>query len=183
MNKRGIISKSLVIAIITASAACILSLITLLIRGFDDNILLSKNEADATEENVSAELSATPDYGQNYIDNIIFLCDSTMADITNYNVLSECRAAVQIWTDEKRAMALEYTVDCTTIVYPETGELMSAAEAAALKRPSYIVITLGINNGVPHCSEESFKQYYTKLINLKYKHEPTRRTHKTHSFQ
>ena len=31
-------------------------------------------------------------------------------------------------------------------------------------KPSRIIITVGINNGVPYCSEESFKAYYKKLV-------------------
>lgn len=156
--------KILTSAILILLIACTVSLVMLLIRGIDPDVK-TIDVGDKDDENNSGYiLGLTPDYGQSYIDSMIFVCDSTFADIGSHDLLTKELESTQIWTNTVRDLPLEYTIDSATVIFPETNEEMSISSAASIKKPAYIVITVGLNNGVPHCTEESFKEYYSKLV-------------------
>ncbi len=108
-------------------------------------------------------LDQTDDMGQDYIDSIIFLGDSTTYHMINRAVLSGGKETKQVWSGALGTLTLDGNIHKTTIVYPETETEMTVADAAAQKRPRYMVITLGVN-GVAYATETQFKAYYGKLI-------------------
>ena len=112
----------------------------------------------------AARLEQTEDYGLEYLDKIIFVGDSTTYGMKHYGVLSGGTNTKQVWTPKSGTYSLNALVTTYKIVYPETGEEMTVAEAAALSKPEYMVITLGINYGVPYCGETEFKKYYRMLL-------------------
>lgn len=109
-------------------------------------------------------LEQTEDYGQEYLDKIIFVGDSTTYGMKHYAVLSGGKNTKQVWVPESGTYSLNALVTTYKIVYPETGEEMTVAQAAAVAKPEYMVITLGINYGVPYCGETEFKKYYRMLL-------------------
>lgn len=111
-----------------------------------------------------ARLEQTEDYGQEYLDKIIFVGDSTTYGMKHYGVLSGGKNTKQVWVPESGTYSLNALVATYKIVYPETGEEMTVAQAAAVAKPEYMVITLGINYGVPYCGETEFKKYYRMLL-------------------
>lgn len=116
-----------------------------------------------TTPNTSAVLGQTADMGQDYIDSIIFLGDSTTYHMINRAVLSGGKDTKQVWSGALGTLTLDGNIHKTTIVYPETGTEMTVAEAAAQEKPKYMVITLGVN-GVAYATETQFTAYYGKLI-------------------
>lgn len=111
-----------------------------------------------------ARLEETEDYGQEYIDKLIFVGDSTTYGLKAYGALSGGKNTTQVWTPKSGTYSLNALVATYKIVYPPTGEEMTVAEAAALAKPEYMVITLGVNYGVPYCGESEFKKYYRMLL-------------------
>lgn len=111
-----------------------------------------------------AILTPTEDAGQEYIDKLIFLCDSTLYGLQWYNVLTapDGGKTKQIWTGDEGTLTLAYVYD-TKIVYPEDGTMRTILEAVELKKPEYLVITLGVN-GISFMDEEYFKNVYTQLV-------------------
>ena len=109
-------------------------------------------------------LEQTEDYGQEYLDKIIFVGDSTTYGLKHYSMLSGGKNTKQVWVPASGTYSLNALVTTYKIVYPETGEEMTVAEAAALSKPEYMIITLGINYGVPYCGETEFKKYYRMLL-------------------
>lgn len=109
-------------------------------------------------------LEQTEDYGQEYLDKIIFVGDSTTYGLKHYSMLSGGKNTKQVWVPASGTYSLNALVTTYKIVYPETGEEMTVAEAAAFAKPEYMVITLGINYGVPYCGETEFKKYYRMLL-------------------
>lgn len=113
-------------------------------------------------------LGETADAGQSYIDKLTFLGDSTTYGLWYYSneapLLTGELESEQVWTPSSGTLALfnynTATVRCPTPDGPE----ISIAEAAALKKPEYLVITLGVN-GVSDMSEDYFKECYTGVIN------------------
>ena len=119
-------------------------------------------------------LRATEDYGQGYIDKIIFLGESTTYGLQRYGVLSGGIDTCQVWTGamisngktvSAGTLCLSPSIAQTRIYYPDTGEALTVSEAVRLKKPEYMIITLGLNNGVSYYNEYEFKQCYRMLLN------------------
>lgn len=112
----------------------------------------------------TARLAETADLGQEYVDKLIFVGDSTTYGLKAYGVLSGGKNTTQVWTPASGTYSLNALVATYKIVYPPTGEELTVAEAAAKAKPEYMVITLGVNYGVPYCGEGEFKKYYRLLL-------------------
>ncbi|MBQ8509041.1 MAG: hypothetical protein IJ493_03955 [Clostridia bacterium] len=110
----------------------------------------------------STVLSETEDAGQEYIDKIIFLGDSTTYGLRAYKMLSGGKETLQVWTPVSGTLTLNQQ-SFIKIWYPDTGTEISIKEAVEAKKPEYLVITLGVN-GVSFMGEDWFKSEYKSLI-------------------
>ncbi len=116
-------------------------------------------------------LELTDDMGQDYIDSIIFLGDSTTYHMINRAVLSGGKETKQVWSgvDEKGdpsgTLMLDGMIHKTTIYHPLDGKAKTIAQAVTDEKPKYIIITLGVN-GIAYSTEAQFKAYYGKLIDV-----------------
>ena len=107
-------------------------------------------------------LAETADAGQAYIDKIVFLGDSTTYGLRAYKMLAGGKDTTQVWTPKTGTLTLSQA-SFATIVYPETDEELTIADAVAKKKPEYLIITLGVN-GVSFMKEDYFKSEYKKII-------------------
>ncbi len=107
-------------------------------------------------------LGVTEDAGAEYLARIVFLGDSTTYGLRRYSMLPEGRDTKQVWTPSSGTLTLSQA-NIAAIVYPETDEEITIAEAVERKKPDILVITLGVN-GVSFMKEEYFKSEYTKLV-------------------
>lgn len=107
-------------------------------------------------------LKETTDAGQEYIDNIIFLGDSTTNGLRSYRMLKDERDTKQVWTPVSGTLTLSQA-NVINILFPDTDTEITIAEAVELKKPPILVITLGVN-GVSFMGEDYFKGEYIKLI-------------------
>lgn len=158
--KTQTVTKISLVAFAIIAVSCLISLVFLLVGGIKDTIYANKeqNNRQAATKNV---LGSTPDYGETYIDNMIFICDGTLSPIKDFGILKQ---EWQIFSGERGSLSLDYSIDTATIVYSKTAESLSISEAIEKELPQYVVITLGIDNGVGYCTEEKFTEYYQKLI-------------------
>ncbi len=115
----------------------------------------------------SAILPVSEDFGQEYIDSFIFIGESTTYHMKSRGVLSGGRDTKQVWATERGTLNLDLTTPNVKIVYPQTGELLTFAEAAARERPKYIVLTFGLNGAVQNIKRgaDHYKSCYLSLIN------------------
>lgn len=111
---------------------------------------------------VSSTLAQAPDAGQAYQDKIIFVGDSTTHHLKNREVLTGGKNTKQVWTPTSGTLTLAYVMTAK-ILYPDTGTEMTIIDAAGLKKPEIMVITLGMN-GISFMDENSFKSVYTDLV-------------------
>lgn len=117
----------------------------------------------ATDAPVSSVLlPETEDAGQEYIDKLTFLGDSTTYGLKYYEVLTGGKNTTQVWTPANGTLTL-YNYAKATIVFPEDGQEISIVDAVTRRQPEYLVITLGVN-GVAEMDEDWFKQDYTALV-------------------
>ncbi|MBR1659074.1 MAG: hypothetical protein IJ705_01990 [Oscillospiraceae bacterium] len=114
----------------------------------------------------TARLGETPDAGHAYLDKITFLGDSTTYGIGYYynQGYTDLCPPEQVWTPASGTLTLSY-YNIATIVYPETEEELTIAEAVERSKPEYLMLTLGVN-GVSFMDEEWFLRDYGALIDL-----------------
>lgn len=132
----------------------------------------TSDPADSTPENDGGSqtvtdtvtLPATPDAGKKYQDSIVFVGDSLTAHLIRSEKLTGGRDTKQVWRAENNMLNLNSEVTSAKIVYPETGDKLTIAEAAAQKKPEILIITLGTDWGVAYLNEKDFKSCYTELI-------------------
>ena len=121
------------------------------------NASLSLNEATLKE---------SEDFGQKYIDSLIFLGESTTYHLKSRGVLSGGTDTKQVWAPTSGTVNLDPATKDLKIIYPNTNKQMTVAEAAAIERPEYIVMTFGLNGAVQKVNkgEDYFKRCYLSLI-------------------
>ncbi len=113
-------------------------------------------------EEPSTILAESEDMGQEYIDQIVFLGDSTTYGLRYYKMLSGGRETTQVWTPSSGTLTLSQQ-SFALIVYPEDDSEITILDAVAKKKPAMMVITLGVN-GVSFMDEAYFKSEYTALV-------------------
>ena len=112
---------------------------------------------------VPVELPETEDAGQEYIDRIVFLGDSTTYWLYGYGVLPH----TQVWTDSIGTMSL-FNWEVDPIAYydpasPDAPVSLLIPDCAARRKPDILVITLGLN-GIALLDETEFRDYYTRML-------------------
>lgn len=109
-------------------------------------------------------LGVTEDAGNAYIDDMIFIGDSTTHGMAFYGVLKGGKDTDQVWTPKSGTLAM-WNLLTENIVFPDDKSEMLIGDAIALKLPKIAVLTLGVN-GVSSLTEDQFKKYYSDLIDL-----------------
>ena len=116
----------------------------------------SSVRAEAVEEDSPLQLAETPDVGDEYINSIIFMGDST-----TYGYVTIGMSTNQIWTPDSHTMSIYEQ----SFVYVDTTKgPMQIRTAAAEHQPDLMVITLGIRH-ITTMKEMEFKAEYTDLVN------------------
>lgn len=111
-------------------------------------------------------LGETSDMGEEYLNGFVFLGESTTYHMIDRAVLPGGKQTKQVWAPKNGTVNLDMHVDTLRIVYPESGEEMTVAQAATKKQPKYMVLTFGLNGAVQkvHKGADYFKSCYRKLI-------------------
>ncbi|MBQ9133342.1 MAG: hypothetical protein IJX64_02285 [Clostridia bacterium] len=107
-------------------------------------------------------LVSTEHGGADYLSRIVFLGDSRTYGLKAFSMLDGGEETAQVWTPRSGTMSI-WDMQLQKIVYPETDTEMTCAEAAALKQPEILVISLGFN-GFEMVQKEYFVSEYLKLI-------------------
>lgn len=110
----------------------------------------------------SALLGETEDMGQSYLDDIIFLGDSTTYGLKAYGMLKDGRNTKQVWTPTSGTLTLSYQ-GFAAIWYPDEDVEITIREAVERKQPKMMIITLGVN-GISFMDEAAFTAEYTDLV-------------------
>lgn len=129
----------------------------------------SNDVADVDSQSVISEaiLEETEDRGQGYIDSLIFVGESTTYHLKSRGVLNGGTDTKQVWAPQNGTMNLDISTKNIKIIYPETGEPMTIAQAAERARPQYMIFTFGLNGAVQNINKGSdyYKSCYLSLIN------------------
>ena len=109
-------------------------------------------------------LPPTEDAGLSYQDALTFVGDSLTSHLKSRGVLSDGHATAQVWATESGMLNLNSDITSAKIICPGTEEAMTISEAARVKQPPVLIVTLGTDWGVSYLSEAEFKHCYGKLI-------------------
>ncbi len=139
------------------SALCIAGAVLLCIAGVSPNMY---SEEQPTPD-IGSELETTFDYGDGYIKSIVWVGDRTLSSLA---ALREEISHSQLWLGEDGSLRLDYNLSTTPVIASSEKKYSSVSDAAKEAKPKYMVITVGLDNGVGYCTEEKFKEYYARLI-------------------
>ena len=107
-------------------------------------------------------LEETEDAGQEYIDSLTFLVDSSLVGLRDYGVLSGGTETSQVWATPSGVLAVA-DIAQSRIVYPGDGSIVAAPDAALLLQPDILVISIG-NDGIANIDQFEFIDKYDTLI-------------------
>lgn len=108
-------------------------------------------------------LTETTHGGADYLRKIIFIGDSRTYGLRHFAMLDGGEATKQVWTPKNGTMSV-WDMKNQKILFPDTGVEITCAEAAAIKQPEIIVVSLGFN-GFEIVDGDYFIAEYVKLIN------------------
>lgn len=107
-------------------------------------------------------LPETADAGQEYIDKLTFLCDSSFIGVRDYGLLSGGTGTYQVWGTSSGSLRVSDLLTAT-IVYPSDKSEIAIADAAMIAKPPVLVIVVG-QDGLNGVDENSFKACYSGMI-------------------
>ena len=130
-----------------------------------DSLEQTEQGGEVPAGTTSAVLGESADRGQAYIDQMVFFGESTTAHLRSRGVLSGGKSTDQVWADASYTMMLSLEILHKRIIYPETGEEMTVEQAAALKKPRFVVLAFGVNglSGFVN-NPKLYEASYAKLI-------------------
>ena len=165
MNNFKEISRTLSIAICIALTACIACTALMFVIGVKSDIY-SPPPLHPDGSNISEEydptLLPTHDYGDIYVSRMMIFCDHVLFGITELNLLKDNSVII---SGKNGDMPLDFSTAYAETVYTSLdGKARSLVDAVSEQKPQYLLISIGLKNGVEHCDEEKFKQYYQKVI-------------------
>lgn len=102
-------------------------------------------------------LEKNEDAGEEYLNHVCFLIDSTFINLrqTNYSD--------RVWASAAGNMPVTTVNESGRIKFPNDGSMISAAEAAMILKPEVLVIGIG-SDGLADISQDEFVSSYDTLI-------------------
>lgn len=140
--------------------ACIVGVIFTGVRGIRPGIF----DTEKGKHTSATTLGETADYGQHYLNSMVFIGDSVIYKMRDSGLLFGGNDTRQVLSGERGDLTLDYNVANSTVISTPDDTPRSLSDTIKTSKPDYIVISVGIKNGVSYCGEESFKQYYSSLI-------------------
>lgn len=107
-------------------------------------------------------LPSTQDAGLEYALGLTYVCDSTIAGISNYAQNVNAGIVAQVWTDTGSGFPASNAAK-TDIIYPNDGSHISVGTASMIAKPSRVVIYIGADN-LYDTSSDAFISGYERLI-------------------
>ena len=106
-------------------------------------------------------LEMTEDGGQGYVDSLTFLVDSTLIGLRDYGMLTGGTSSSQIWGSQAGNISVQKIADPT--IRMSDGTEMKVSEAVAKRKPSILVISLGMDS-LQKVDRTEFEANYTTLV-------------------
>ena len=137
--------------------------------GLDISIPAAESSADSSKTDVEIGtgignqrgelkiLQKTEDAGEEYLDHVYFLIDSTFINLRQ----TDCGS--RTWASDSGSLPVSKVNDSSVIKFPNDGSMISAAEAAMILKPEILVIGIG-SDALADTTEEEFVKNCNTLI-------------------
>ncbi len=160
------ILRILAIVLICALTASIVALVILFSVGAKPSLIRHKEKQENTdgEKKTSAILLKTPDYGEFYLNDIVFLGDKSIESLKDPSLLKYAESRDRVLLGEDGDLPLDTKLASASVILPSDQSILSISEAMKRLLPEHLIITVGLSNGAQYCSRETFILYYTALI-------------------
>ncbi|MDO5445328.1 MAG: SGNH/GDSL hydrolase family protein [Eubacteriales bacterium] len=135
----------------------------------NENSGIVLGEGSGNSRGILNTLLETEDAGQEYIDSLTFLVDSSFIALRDMQLVG----TNQVWATMSGSMSME-KVHTANIKFPNDGSEISAASAAMVSQPDILVIGIGMD-GLSKVDETTFLINYETLINSIMKASPNTR--------
>ena len=103
-------------------------------------------------------LEKTEDAGQEYVDSLVFLVDSTYINLRELELVG----TNQVWATTSGSMSMDKVPDIQ-IQFPNDGSQITASAAAMIAKPEILVIGIGMD-GLTKVDADTFRANYDSLI-------------------
>ncbi len=128
-----------------------------------DNVTqLTQGDGTANVSGSLNTLPETPDAGQEYLDRLTFLCDSSFIGVRDYGLLSGGTGTTQVWGTSTGILRVADLVSAD-IIYPSDGSSITIGDATMIAKPEILVINVG-QDGLNAVDKASFKESYSAMI-------------------
>ena len=123
-------------------------------------------QAPPTEPSSPAIVAESEEMGEEYLDSFVFLGESTTYHLKSRGVLRGGKKTTQVWGTDNGTAILDLSIASLRIRYPETGELLTVAEAVERKKPERMLLCFGLNGAVQFHKKggDYFKNCYRLLL-------------------
>lgn len=127
----------------------------------------ASNNVTATQQDTPTISTQSTNQKSSFIDEFVFLGESTTYHLKSRGVLSEGTKTKQVWAPKSGTLMLDTTTFECRIIFPETSEEIELSDALKKKSPKYMMLTFGLNGASNFISrgKEYFHLCYQKLIN------------------
>ena len=102
------------------------------------------------------------DGGQDYLNKLTFLCDSTLVGLRDYGLLAGGTETTQVWATHAGSLPFG-TVNEAKIEYPADGSEQTIVDAVTLAQPEILVIALG-SDSLAQLDQTTFLTAYRTLV-------------------
>lgn len=113
--------------------------------------------SEETSENIVADINETKK--EFTLENTIFIGDSNIYHLATYGIIP----INQIWTGSEYYLTLEPDIYQKHIVFPDTKKQMTISKATEIRKPEFIIITLG-TDGAMSLDRNGFRLSFIQLI-------------------
>ena len=154
------VSVGLVIAAVNRSSASPFStVVDLRGSGSDPNAVMS---TESGAESTLLQLAQSADRGEEYINRLTFICDSSVIGLRDFGLLAGGRDTYQVWGTDTGSLKIT-ELSNSTVIYPADGSFRSFGECAGYAAPEILVIMVG-QDGLSGTDEALFKSNYQSLL-------------------
>ncbi len=106
---------------------------------------LTQPDSPTIADSAALILDETEDAGMEYIDQMIFIGESTTSHLANRGVLTDGKETEQVWSKADNTRTLSSKTTSEIINYPPRVAGLTIADACSKIKPDYVVLSFGLN--------------------------------------
>ena len=123
----------------------------------EEIVLPTGSEAGLQPDRTLHPLAQTAEAGDEYIQSLTLLCDSSFAGLRSTALTRDC-----VWSSETGYLPMD-SIESWKIRYPGDGSQISPQSAVLIAKPKYLILAIGADN-TADMQKDAFIDAYAALI-------------------